>query len=723
MKKYLFYNKGIVIAIFVLFVGIGVIPATTSYPFRENFDPTDNDAIYQISQFNPRDMEYYEHLMRYHVRDYDSRFFSKERIIQYPREPFGNDVEDSFYQKILLTDISNDGDYTPHDPINIQSDDDFTEENGVVGGNGTIDNPYTIEGWEINGSGYGIRIFHTTSHFIVRDCRLTAGFAIEFNDVTFGAISATITNGGDIGTYVRSSSNITIQDSMFYGRYGLLLYDSVFISVNNCNATSSSESGYGIRLEDLHFSILSNMTVSKGRFGILLFDCSNIILRDCDVFFSYYGIHFYRCQNLVLRNNSMHENVYNLGIRGTKTSHYYHDIDTTNSVNDKPVYFILNESDRILNGIDVGFLGLVGCTRISAEGLSIESNDQGLLLVETTNSSVASSTFSNNCFGIQLFASSDNTIADCRTLGENALYGIDLLDDSRQNHILDCEVWGGILLENAPFNVLRNNTITGDYLNFQVFGDKINDFIQDIDESNTINGKPIYYFVGEDNLNIYGSNIGYLGFVNCTNVKVHDITTQYLSQGLLLVNTKAVVKRCMFWACSWGVHLFKCSDVKIYRCSFKYNFCGPYLHYSSGNQIFMCDVSDNWWHGFLLENSDDNVIKRCKVFDTGMDSFFFIDSYENEVHYNNIAGSGQNGIFALYSTVNATNNWWGSERGPSGVGPGNGDSIGLIDADVAFEPWLKKRAHTFVKFLDIFLIILQKILDALKVSIRFPCLG
>ncbi len=104
-----------------------------------------------------------------------------------------------------------------------------------------------------------------------------------------------------------------------------------------------------------------------------------------------------------------------------------------------------------------------------------------------------------------------------------------------------------------------------------------------------------------------------------------------------------------------------------------------------------------------------------------MDSFFFRDSYKNEIHYNNIAGSGQNGLLALYSSVNATNNWWGSERGPSGVGPGNGDSIGLIDADVTFEPWLKKRAHAFVKFLDIFLIILQKILDALKVNFWSSC--
>ena len=37
------------------------------------------------------------------------------------------------------------------------------------------------------------------------------------------------------------------------------------------------------------------------------------------------------------------------------------------------------------------------------------------------------------------------------------------------------------------------------------------------------------------------------------------------------------------------------------------------------------------------------------------------------------------------STLNATNNWWGDASGPSGVGPGTGDSVG---PDVNYDPWL-----------------------------------
>ena len=39
---------------------------------------------------------------------------------------------------------------TPHDPIYIDSNDDFIiGQNGVVSGSGTDGNPYIIEGWDI----------------------------------------------------------------------------------------------------------------------------------------------------------------------------------------------------------------------------------------------------------------------------------------------------------------------------------------------------------------------------------------------------------------------------------------------------------------------------------------------------------------------------------------------------------------------------------------------
>ena len=64
------------------------------------------------------------------------------------------------------------GRYTLHDPIRINSDDEFTGANGVSGGSGIDGDPYIIDGWEIDGTGEGYCLFiaNTTSYFTVQNC-------------------------------------------------------------------------------------------------------------------------------------------------------------------------------------------------------------------------------------------------------------------------------------------------------------------------------------------------------------------------------------------------------------------------------------------------------------------------------------------------------------------------------------------------------------------------
>jgi len=70
-----------------------------------------------------------------------------------------------------------------------------------------------------------------------------------------------------------------------------------------------------------------------------------------------------------------------------------------------------------------------------------------------------------------------------------------------------------------------------------------------------------------------------------------------------------------------------------------------------------------------------------------------------KIHSNSIAGNTLNaGSFGLnyqqvesvYSgTVNAECNWWGAADGPSGDGPGSGDTV---TGDVDFDPWAEKES-------------------------------
>ncbi len=59
--------------------------------------------------------------------------------------------------------------YVPHDPIRINSNAEFASMAGFEGwaGDGSPENPYIIEGYDINGSGYGYCIYigNTTMFF------------------------------------------------------------------------------------------------------------------------------------------------------------------------------------------------------------------------------------------------------------------------------------------------------------------------------------------------------------------------------------------------------------------------------------------------------------------------------------------------------------------------------------------------------------------------------
>src|SRR5438132_11449906 len=67
---------------------------------------------------------------------------------------------------------------TLHAPIIIQSNSDFTVDNGVTGGNRPSADPYIIEGWEIAfPPTYGILIQNTNAHFVIRDVGVHGAFS------------------------------------------------------------------------------------------------------------------------------------------------------------------------------------------------------------------------------------------------------------------------------------------------------------------------------------------------------------------------------------------------------------------------------------------------------------------------------------------------------------------------------------------------------------------
>jgi len=183
------------------------------------------------------------------------------------------------------------------------------------------------------------------------------------------------------------------------------------------------------------------------------------------------------------------------------------------------------------------------------------------------------------------------------------------LCSSSNNTITNCSVYNnsyGILFDSSPNNILRNNVLKNNMCNFGVFGENISHYYQDIDTSNTINGKPIYYIVGQNNLLFNSSmSVGYLGFVSCTNIRVENLTFANNGPGLLLVNTSSsTITNCVVYNNSEdGIYLLSSSNNIITNCNVYNNFLGIDLLYSSNNNITNCTISNSGSYDIYLTSS------------------------------------------------------------------------------------------------------------------------
>jgi hypothetical protein len=117
----------------------------------------------------------------------------------------------------------------------------------------------------------------------------------------------------------------------------------------------------------------------------------------------------------------MKDNEYNLWVGSllwNSGSAFINDIDTSNTVNGKPVYYWINQQDKTIPS-DAGYVGLVRCSNIIVQGLNLTHNGQGVLLIETNNSIVTGNYIAENNYGVVLFG----TVAPCtnNTVSQNLI--------------------------------------------------------------------------------------------------------------------------------------------------------------------------------------------------------------------------------------------------------------------------------------------------------------
>ena len=245
--------------------------------------------------------------------------------------------------------------YTPHPPIYIDENDDFTLENGVVAGNGTRENPYIIEGWEINACNVydGIFIRNTDAYFIIRNCYIhdSKARAITLLNVSNAMLQGIITRRSAVGIDVGYSKNICIEECDT---------DNIFLQCEDANV----------------LSCICN--------GINAYSSTNYSIQHCKIKNSFI---MRDSSNGKITNNSI-ENIGFL-IRGYKYEHFVHFM-SNNTVQGKPIVYYMGKNN-----------------------FTIDGNESQIFLINCRNVEIKNKNFSNLSVGIEIAYSENISISNC----------------------------------------------------------------------------------------------------------------------------------------------------------------------------------------------------------------------------------------------------------------------------------------------------------------------
>jgi len=226
---------------------------------------------------------------------------------------------------------------------------------------------------------------------------------------------------------------------------------------------------YTIILENVKGCIVSNFTVmtngNSSKSGIYVLRGSNNLIENMTITGHFYGIHIYDSAYNILKNNNITKNQYNLRIWGLYLSHFLHDINPSNVVNGKPVYYLINKKNLSVPN-DAGYVALVNCTNILLKNLSLSKNSAGVLLAYTNLSLIIDVTCNYNEYGVYLINSHNNLIVNS-SLMNNYWNGI-LTISASNNKIFSCHFkdnfWQGIRLSHSAYLLSQyseNNLILG----------------------------------------------------------------------------------------------------------------------------------------------------------------------------------------------------------------------------------------------------------------------
>ncbi len=526
------------------------------------------------------------------------------------------------------------GAYIPHSPITITNNTDFFRQGWP--GNGTEDDPYVIESFNITASSTGIKVSNTDVYFEVRNCLISApsqssSDGIVLENVTHGTVKGCVVelysagvhlwssfscrlanntvSNNELGFSVSSSSSISLMDNTATsnGIYGVYIYGS-----DSCTLVHNTarKNRYGFYLLRCNSSTLTNNTATRNEYGFYIRSASCTMMDNTatdNTYGFYLSAHhefFGSIGSYTLTHNTATDNdygfslfsmsskspcilIHNIATRNAYGIHLAYSSDcilTNNTLNNNGLVFdgyllahwLHNMSDNTVNDRPLGYFKSVNDTVIDGDQYG------QVILANCSRIVVKNGTFIAASIGIQLAFSTNCTLTH-NTAMNNAVSGIHLSES------LSC--------------IMKNNTLNNNGLVFD--GYLLAHWLHNMSD-NTVNDRPLGYFKSVNDTVIDGDQYGQVILANCSRI---------------------VVKNGTFIAASIGIQLAFSTN-----CTLTHN-----------------TATGNGESGFFLASSDSCILTHNTAIGNRHSGFRFSGSDSCILTHNTATGNGESGFFLASS--------------------------------------------------------------------------
>lgn len=510
------------------------------------------------------------------------------------------------------------------------------------------------------------------------------GWGLFLEQCNNNTIINNIANNNDqdgIFIYYGNDNNILNNSAMWNNDRGIYVFYNKFTLIENNTLNFNNR---GLTLGQCENCFVKNNTLDSNiYFGLYCYMGTNNNISNNYINGSQeYGIYFSGDKKYIVSSNTLVGcGFYLEGALDALTSH---DIKSTNTVNGKPLYYYVNS--EYLNPMDffnAGQVILINCSNslianqtISNVAIGISchycvnitisnntlsyNNKEGIYFNECKKILVYNNSIINNYNGISIINSnyiniSDNylllneyngiLLSNCvkNLIINNSVknqkngVGIQISDSVYStviNNIFDDNNWEAIMLSNDLNVILRNNEMNN--CGLDVSGSLESLTTYDIDTSNRVNGKILYYYT---NKNYLGEsdfvNAGQIFLINCDNSLISNVN----------------IKNC-----SIGIELFYANNNTVINTSSSYMGVGIVLLFSDNNSILRNIASNCKTSGILLLFSNNNNISENLVENSGGEGMYgglalCYGSSNNQIMKNHI-NNNTIGLILYYASSN-----------------------------------------------------------------------